>query len=242
VDRHRGRHLVELNDDDVDPSRQDAIVSPDTIRARAVVNPVTIKIKSNLWIDWTEIAIEHEVAAQAARLDYPEKGGDALHAEKHAGMIAVSASAHALDALYGDLGDIIPLPSALTQAWATKRAKTGKGPPRHARIVETLKIGFALGKAASNWPPRFEELFDRRDAAVHFKEDFHIPVPHPVGANTAASNVTYSLESASSAVDLVLEVLAVCIQTPREQLPTVVKWADDMKSTVDRLVNKRRAN
>lgn len=33
-----------------------------------------------------------------------------LHAEKHARMITVSESAHALDALNGELHDAIPLP------------------------------------------------------------------------------------------------------------------------------------
>lgn len=227
-------------DRDDHPSREDAIVRPATIKARARVNPVTLKIKSHFWIDWAEIAIENEVAARRARHEvYPQDASKGLHAEKHAGMVAVSASAHALDALYGELGDIIPLPGWLAQAWAAKRAKTGKGPARHTRIVETFKLGFSLGKAAANWPRRFEELFDRRDAAVHFKEDFHTPVPHPVGTNTAASNVIYSLETAESAVDLLLEVLSECVKRARPQIPEVVKWAGDLTATVERLVTMR---
>ncbi len=230
---------AENGGDDV-PPRRDAIVRPATIRARARVNPVSLKIKAHFWIDWAEIAIENEAVARSARDQlYAEDPSEGLRAEKHAGMISVSASAHALDALYGELGDIIPLPAWLTQAWATKKAKMGKGPARHARIVETLKLGFALGKAAAYWPPRFEELFERRDAAVHFKEDFHTPVPHPVGTNTAASNVTYSLETAESSVDLLLEVLKLCAETPRAQLSAVVNWADDMGSTIARLANMR---
>ncbi len=219
--------------------RQDAVVRPATIKAQARVNPVTLKIKSHFWIDWAEIAIENEAVARRARLElYPKDASEGLRTEKHAGMIAVSASAHALDALYGELRDEIPLPIG----WSTRgrrEAEKGKGPPRHARILETLKLGFAVGKGASQWPPQFKDLFDRRDAALHPREDFHEPVPHPAGTNTAASNVTYRLESAKDAVDLLLDVLSTCAAFPREELPAVTKWAGDMGSSVERLSMKR---
>lgn len=198
------------------------------------MSPV-VRIKSHLWIDWSEIAIENEAVARNARkVMAPGDPSRGLQAEKHAGMIAVSASAHALDALFGEVRDWIVLPDGLRDAWTEKRV------PRHSVIVETLKHGFALRKAAANWPPRLEWLFDLRDAAVHFKEDFHEPVPHPLGTSTAASNVAYSLESAERAVTLLLEVLSTCVASPRAALPLVVKWAEDMSPTVERLMSMRQ--
>jgi hypothetical protein len=224
-----------------DPPRRDATATPATIEVRAVVSPVQVRIKSHFWIDWAEIAIQNEAAARGAREEIaPEDPSKGLQAEKHAGMIAVSASAHALDALYGELRDRVPLPDWLRAAWAKKKAETGRGSPRHSVIVETLKLGFTLGKAAADWPARFEWLFDLRDAAVHFEEDFHEPVPHPLGTSTAVSDVSYSLESAERAVDVVLEVLTTCVASPRSKLPFVVKWAGDMGPAVQRLTSMRQ--
>ncbi len=195
-----------------------------------------ISIRSHLWINWAEIAIENEAVARHARHElYPKDPSEGLRAEMHAGMIAVSASAHALDALYGELQEMIPLP----ESWRRKEPKTCRGPARHARIVETLKLGFALGKAAVEWPPRFEWLFDLRDSAVHFEGGFRPPVPHPVGVHTADTNVSYALESAQSTVDLLLEVLSTCAASPRDQLPSIVKWASDMTPTVEHLTSMR---
>ena len=71
------------------------------------MNPATLKIKSHFWIDWAEIAIENEGVARHARHElYAKDSSEALRVEKHA-MIAVSASAHALDVVYGELSGSI---------------------------------------------------------------------------------------------------------------------------------------
>lgn len=131
--------------------RQDAVVRPATIKAQARVNPVILKIKSHFWIDWAEIAIENEAVARRARLElYPKDASEGLRTEKHAGMIAVSSSAHALDALYGELRDEIPLPDSLVDAWAKREAEKGKGPPRHARTSKPSSSALPSGRARPN--------------------------------------------------------------------------------------------
>ena len=84
----------------------------------------------------------------------------------------------------------------------------------------------------------FEWLFNLRDAAVHHKETTGPPEPHPIGVRTAAANVDYSLESASRAVDIVLDVLQLCVTSPR---PATTAWAEAMRGGVDLLVARRAA-
>jgi hypothetical protein len=133
------------------------VVKVESVKSEEHASPVTVQIKSHLWIDWAEVAIESEASARNARQEtYPQDVSIGLRAEKHGGMVAVSACEHALDALYRELRDVITLPASLIQAWAAA------GPARLSRILVTLKLGFALSKAQAKWPQRFEELFDRR--------------------------------------------------------------------------------
>ena len=77
-------------------------------------------------------------------------------------MKAVSATAHALDGLYGTLVRLDPpiVPSATVDTWVEKKTK------RTARILETLKLGFGVGAEATDWIKEFAWLFKLRDAAV----------------------------------------------------------------------------
>jgi hypothetical protein len=119
--------------------------------------------------------------------------GDVMHRGATASLIAVSASAHCLDALYGSVDAVAPPPRAVAEAWSAARTKS-----------------------AQSWPTEFRWLFDLRDAAVHFAEADKAPVPHAVApTNVSPENVTYSLESAKRAVDLALDCNACGIHPPQ---------------------------
>jgi hypothetical protein len=126
-----------------------------------------IELKTNHWLNWTAIAIEHEHEAHESRQAEVESGGDqpafgdALLRETKASLIAVSATAHALDALYGAVKPSIPIARALTDTWKANEL------PREKWILETLKHGFNVGPYTAHWAIELVWLFDLRDAAVH---------------------------------------------------------------------------
>src|SRR5256885_1108595 len=98
-----------------------------------------------MWLVWLEGALKHTLSAFKARNagQNVALGEDYIHAqddELHASMVAVSASAHAIDAFYGTVAGGIVLPDHLQEAWKDN------GPKRPSRILETLKVGFNLGK------------------------------------------------------------------------------------------------
>jgi hypothetical protein len=96
---------------------------------------------------WAEIAKEHLAGAERARADLIEQqaNGEPLEAmarELRESMIAVAASAHAIDALYGEVvavaqaRGLVLVDPAQAAAWGANKT------PRHARIFETLKRAF----------------------------------------------------------------------------------------------------
>jgi hypothetical protein len=190
----------------------------------------SILITTNLWLTWMRIAIDRAQAARHARIEAAKdrlnnETAEWMRIEFEASVVAVAASAHALDALYGST----VIPPAVRAQWVTK------GTRRHGKIREALKQVFVTGAVNSQWVTEFEWLFDLRDAAAHAEESPKPPVPHPLGTNTAPEQVDYSTESATKAVELTLSVLRWCVDHPRQNLADAAQWAEVNKPTVVKL-------
>jgi hypothetical protein len=114
-----------------------------------------------------------------------------MPSEMHAAMVSISASAHALDALYGALR-----PMAATQALCSNAS-------RHDHIRAALHNAFRVNKTrGKQWTKECTWLFGLRDAAVYPEEVFKEPAQHPVAGNTSPAAVHYSAEGARRAVVL----------------------------------------
>lgn len=136
-------------------------------------------------------------------------------------MVGISASAHAIDALYGEVRHLISVPPALVQTWEQNRA------PRHRRIFETLKCGCALGAKTNIWPSKLKALYDLRDQVVHHELAPRPPVPHPNGLtnlNVVKEMADYCVENVAIYLDLALDVGLTAIECPRE--PALRIWAN----------------
>jgi hypothetical protein len=199
--------------------------------ATLTVHPGGILISVSLWFTWLTVAVEHAAEARRVRAEMSrlrDEGGqfsDLLNAEFEAAMVAISASAHALDALYGS--SAIPADAR------------NHGQNRPAKIREALKRAFRTGQVNAQWVAKFTNLFNLRDAAVHAEEQLRIPEMHPVVGFTAKENVTYSLEEADQAVDFSLSVFRWCIDHPRDDS---AKWANDMRPLLEQLEERRASS
>jgi hypothetical protein len=203
-----------------------------TAEAKAVGSgSVRVFMQPHLWVWWAEIAIDQERLAREARakaLRITPAGGEtfieALACETRASLIAVAASAHALDALYGVMRDIIT-PVETGTRWST--------------LLETFKAAFNVRghEGGGGWAREFEWLFDLRDSAVHHDEESRESVPHPTGTNVSWANVAYSLESAERAVNLMVDVLDTAVGAPR---PPIADWARDHQHALEALHERRR--
>ena len=208
-----------------------ARVYPSTAEAHATVPTPGIMIISHLWITWLSVAIERAQAARRARdemvrlRDQGENATDLLNDEFAASIVAVAASAHALDALYGST----VIPQSVRNRWRTSSSS------REGHIREALKHVFDTGQVNTPWVAEFGWLFDLRDSAAHALESAKPPQPHPIVGNTSAEYVTYSCEAAERAVEFALSVFRWCVDHPRPVVPEAVRWATAMRPTIEDL-------
>jgi hypothetical protein len=205
----------------------------------ATVGSVNITFKSNLWIQWAEIAIEQEHAATEARSrarrlraaseDYSQQ----LGAEMKATMVTVAAAAHSLDAMYGDVKALIQVPQTVLAGW--RQGKAG----RHSRIRETFRLGFALNNSrCSSWKRDFTWLWGLRDGAVHFEGRCTSAVAHEFGG-VSAEAAMYSTEAAERAVTLMLDVLTAVTAEASAKTPELKGHATVYRPAVNRLIHLR---
>ena len=189
-------------------------------------------------LHWSDIAIEQEGLARAARCLLESEVAEAkasgkgleLGRELHLSLIAIAVASHALDALYGEIRDLA-LPPGIAAKW---KEDPRSGPSRPLKLHEALKHGFEI--SAQRWQTELEALFELRDAAVHPELVFRESEPHPLGVNTAGQYVVYRCERATEAVDLLFEILETCASRPK---PALEPWANDLRPSLERLKAKR---
>jgi hypothetical protein len=187
-------------------------------------------------LHWSDIAIEQEAASHLARRELEatmkkKAAGDGLeiNRELKPSMVAIAAVSHALDALYGEIRDLALRPETVA-VWQQKR------PARHRQINEALKHGFDVGRA-DRFEAKLDTLFSElRDPAVHPETSFNPPSPHPLGVRVAQEYDLYRCETASEAVDLLMEVLETCAANPK---PALKAWSGDLRPSFERLTAKR---
>jgi hypothetical protein len=211
--------------------------------ARATGGVVTAKIASHFWVSWTDVAIEHARMAGKARqraVEAPDGSpamGKAFDGELKAALVAITAAAFAVDAWFGAVKPMIPLPPHLLAAWT----KSGARPSRAARVSETLNAGFAVGPVAARWGRQLKWLYALRDGAVHHDSLFVEAAPHPSGkSNVSRENAVYTAEASVAAADLALQIVTRCIGSPRPALFDLVKWCGDRVDVREALAAKWR--
>jgi hypothetical protein len=171
----------------------DAVVAIDEV--------VSVQIKSNFWHSWTQVAIRHEQEARRARAKLvagwgASDAGIHMPEEMQASMVSLVAVAFALDALHFEVAPLIGRSSD---------PRDGGGSAWGYQL-DTFRL--ALPGVANKWQSRMEWLADVRRDAVHAQPVSRPPRPHPgVPTNTADEYRVFSSESATRAVDFLMEVL-----------------------------------
>ena len=135
-----------------------------------------------------------------------------------AGMVAVAASAHALDAFYGTVKPMVKPPPF-------------HGAKRARQILETLKRGFAVGPHVRRWQGEIDWLFGARDLLLHHSEEYRALVVNRVTERTVVASGLEAFQvspaSARRAADFATEVIRTCLTHPR---PALREWAEDRRA------------
>jgi len=193
-----------------------------------------ILITTQMWITWTELAIEHEhesvkarrqfLAAHAAQDGVSQSA--ALGRETADGLIAICSAAFAMDALVVAWARLV-MDSATVTKW---ESASGTRPTATRRTSEVLKRSVNSAAVAQSLTDKWDDIFTLRNDAVHFAETPATPVLHPSGiSNVAPVNATYGPEKAAEAVDLLLKTLD---EVESARNPKLRRWIDDAGPTL----------
>jgi hypothetical protein len=198
-----------------------------------------VEARTILWISWARIAVQHEAMARAVAQAIQRPGADQSHLleqEAEAGMISVCGAAFALEALSRELSELGAIPQATLDRWREKRKK-GQGPAAENVTCEVLAQTIDARGLVTTWRGELGWLFDLRDSSVHYEGALAPLESHPLGVNVAPSQVAYSAENATRAVDLLLKILERCRDKPK---PPARDWSYGMHGAVDELADRRR--
>jgi hypothetical protein len=170
-----------------------------------------------LWLHWLVIARDHADEARAQAGPHPSL------AEFHAAMVAVSASAFAIDGLYGAVKQVVTPPPS--------------NAARQRRILELLKFAFRIGPKVGIWLSELDWVFaDVRRPAVHHGEEFHETVPHPeLEVHVSVEDRDYSAAGAERAVRIALDVVHTCFDNPK---PVTAEWVERRRPVMEQLLKR----
>lgn len=190
---------------------------------------VSLSISHNLWATWASLAIRHERWARNVRRGHATAERPDLSGELRESLLAMTASAFALDGFYGAIRDLV-----------YSGGKVGKSDSRAGSIFEAVKRASDVSSKTMNetWLPELRWLFDARKQGVHHLPQFSEGSPHPsVGGLAADEYALYRVENATRAVDLVLSVLEGCIGYPK---PALREWASKNTGMLTNLLAERQ--
>jgi len=203
------------------------------VRATAVArgNEPGLLIGTHMAIHWAQISIASAHAARQARqaLAGAQRRGAplefALATEMHVSLVAISAAANALEALFTELKPLV-FTEEMANTWKKNRTK------RRQQIRETFKHGFRL--VGDQWRADFDWLFDLRNDAVHpgFAAGDPHAGSHPLGIGAAPELCEFTCEQAERAARLIVDVYLTCTAYP---WPATEEWAERMEPMVEQL-------
>jgi len=176
---------------------------PYTFEDGLVVPGVSMLARVFLFGQWAKIGVKHYNRAVAE----PDPG-----AAFDDCLVAVSAAAFALDSYVRDLPHGRP---AKTVTGACSLARLGNSGDAH-HVWKVLAHNYMVPSAQSeSWHPRVHELFALRGNAVHYMGQPEPLFKHPNGTHYHSLVGVYTPELARRSLELVREVLTLCLQSPR---------------------------
>lgn len=200
------------------------------------------QVALDVWPMWLDVAIDHAVRAVEARseLAHELRGavdgkveGDLqarlMSEEAKAGMVAIAASAFALDNFADVIREFAPDIETAKAEW--RRAGTA----RHKQISETIRRTFKISnEGARTFGPIVGEVFRFRDWAVHPSGSFRQPIQHDlIDVGVEWRFMAFRADNAVKVVRGTTSILSQCISSPRPGKEKLVEWCNAAKLRVE---------
>jgi hypothetical protein len=154
-----------------------------------------VAVRQTMWLHWLKIAVENEMVARRCFKELiAHPASDPLGCEFRASVVAVAASAHTIEALFGEIKYLIPPQprrdkrhSQLRHAF---RTSLGISDPEDAKLADELA-----------W------LFSSRDSAIHPYTELLPTEQHPSGINAGVEHSLFNAVTSGRAVDTAMTVI-----------------------------------
>jgi hypothetical protein len=194
--------------------------------------PVETELLLDIWDRWLAIAGSETSRAEVAHKRLLEsidgtdqERGDALEAEFNAALLAVAATAFAIDAFYSSVKERVP-PHPDEELWAKNRTA------REKRVVEVFKLAFMLkGDRATLVLGFLKRLFRLRGEAVHPPSKFQPPILHEdLGVGVEWRLVTYTAKTARAVLDSTGNVFRHVLDNPKPEHTELAEWVPSAKA------------
>lgn len=180
-----------------------------------------------MWARWLEVAIEHELEARQAYLLIKSDPGTGLTREFPASLVAVSATAHTVEALFGDIKYRIP------------RQPLRK--PRHSELRHAFQLAFGIpDQAAQRLANELQWVFASRDQAIHPYTELLPTRQHPSGIHTGEENSWFNAVTSSRAVETAMGVMRWAASPPQPHSRWVERWAVERQAYFERVADLQR--
>jgi hypothetical protein len=174
---------------------------------------MAVQMHQIMWARWIEVSVEHELEARRAYLDIVAKPeSDAILREFRASLVAVTAAAHTIEAVFGDIKYLIPL--------QPRRDK------RHQELRHGFRFAFGVsGAIDERLAGELKWLFTLRDSAAHPYTESEPPARHPAGINTGVEHSKFNAITSGRAIDVAMAVLELAASPPRPSGRWIERWA-----------------
>ena len=190
---------------------------------------LSVAMHQIMWARWTEVAVEHELEARGAfgeLIAHPESG--VILREFRASLVAIAASAHTVEAVFGDVKYLIPE--------QPRRAK------RHKVLRHAFGVAFGVSGPEDQLLGReLSWLFTGRDSAAHPYTEPEAPVQHPAGINTGAEHSHFNAVTSGRAVDTAMAVLKLAESPRQPDSRWIERWANEREPYHKNIEELRRS-
>jgi hypothetical protein len=176
---------------------------------------MAVQMHQIMWARWIEVAVEHELEARRAYLDIVAKPeSDAILREFRASLVAVTAAAHTVEAVFGDIKYLIPP--------QPRRSK------RHQELRHGFRVAFGVsGATDERLAEELNRLFTLRDSAAHPYTESEPPARHPAGINTGVEHSQFNAITSRRAVDAAMAALELAASPPSPSGRWVERWVSE---------------
>jgi hypothetical protein len=156
----------------------------------------SVLMRQVMWVRWLEVAVEHESAAkQSFRKIVADSNSGAHMPEFRDSLVAVTAAAYCIEALYGEIKYLIDPVEV-------------KRPTRSRILARAFQKAFGIEtRDYARLEQELAWLFQLRNYVVHAYTEDEPPVQHPAGINTGADASRFNAVTSGRTVDIAMLVL-----------------------------------